>query len=455
MRGKIEVIAGEAKGKSYIFDKNGSFLVGRYRTKDEPELDGERHSPVDLRITEDKYVSRNHFLIEIILPDFYIRDLGSTNHTYVNGERIDAKCLSDDDIIEIGDNNKFRFTVDEKVIKSIAVIPCVKCNRLIPAKKIEKCFIGGKYICENCQRGIKVVDEFPEYEILSTLGKGGMGITYKARRRSDNMLVTIKAMKPSQAIEERAFLRFKREAHIMMTLEHPFIVKGIEFVTEPKIYFVQEYIEGMNLWKYTEERGGNLNIEEAFRIILPILNALDYCHNISEHDVRALGMNPRTDDNICLVPVVHRDIKPNNILIEDPSGNCIPKLTDFGLAKSYEYALGKSITLPDETWGTFPFMAPEQLINFRESKPTVDIFSLGATLYYIICGEFVYDFRPDEEEIPVTVSQCKTVPIRNRIPTIPKGISHIIDKSVAVNLDERYKTAREMKVDIERELNNL
>ena len=154
-------------------------------------------------------------------------------------------------------------------------------------------------------------EKFPGYEILECLGRGGMGVVYKARQKSLNRLVAIKILAPERGGESRFAERFAREAELLAKLNHPHIVTIHDFgETGGLFYLVMEYIDGVNLRDLL--RDGKLEAKQALAIVPPICDALQYAHDKG---------------------IVHRDIKPENLLL-DREGRI--KIADFGIAKLIE-----------------------------------------------------------------------------------------------------------------------
>ena len=186
----------------------------------------------------------------------------------------------------------------------------------------------------------ELAEKFPQYEILECLGRGGMGVVYKARQKSLDRMVAIKILPPERVGEEKFFDRFATEAATLAKLSHPNIVTVHDFgETSGLFYIVMEYVDGVNLRDLLRE--GKLEPQHALAIVPPICDALQYAHGKG---------------------IVHRDIKPENLLL-DKDGRV--KIADFGIA-SLVGAAG-------EVAGTPPFMAPEQGTARYGIDPRTDI----------------------------------------------------------------------------------
>jgi serine/threonine protein kinase len=198
----------------------------------------------------------------------------------------------------------------------------------------------------------ELANRFPLYDILECLGRGGMGVVYKARQKSLDRLVAIKILPPELVGEERFPERFASEAATLARLSHPNIITVHDFgETAGLFYIVMEYIDGVNLRDLLRE--GKMDPGQALAIVPPICEALAYAHGKG---------------------IVHRDIKPENILL-DRDGRV--KIADFGIA-SLVGAAG-------EGSGTPPHMAPEQQTGRVDRR--ADIYALGVVLYEMLTGE--------------------------------------------------------------------
>lgn len=222
----------------------------------------------------------------------------------------------------------------------------------------------------------EIAGKFPQFEITDCLGRGGMGVVYKARQKSLDRWVAIKILAPERVGEEKFSARFAREAATLAKLSHPNIVTIHDFgQTDHLFYLVMEFVDGVNLRDLLRE--GKLEPQQALAIVPPICDALQYAHDKG---------------------IVHRDIKPENLLL-DREGRV--KIADFGIA-----AL---IGAEGERAGTPPYMAPEQAQAEREVDNRADIYALGVVLYEMLTGE-----RPDKE----LVAPSKKVQIDVRLDEI-------------------------------------
>ncbi|PYX31849.1 MAG: hypothetical protein DMG80_09340 [Acidobacteria bacterium] len=265
---------------------------------------------------------------------------------------------------------------------------------------------------------------FGRYEILDEIGRGAMGVVYRARDPKINRTVAIKTISlANQSAEaQREFReRFRREAEAAGRLSHPGIVTIFDVGEEPDthdLYLVMECVKGNSLEKVLEEKG-RLAPDVAVQLAAELAEALDCAH----------GQN-----------VVHRDLKPANILITE-DGHA--KIADFGIAQlSFEKLTGHG-----QIWGTPAFMSPEQL-NDGAVDGRSDLFSLGVILYMLLTGH-----RPFQGNSPLTISlrvvSHEPVPAIAFDPDLPLGLDYILERALAKSPVERYQRGMEMSLDLQ------
>ena len=309
MRVTLHVIAGPQTGRDFTFDQHDTFMIGR-------------SEDAQFCLPQDRYFSRHHCILEIAPPQCFLRDLGSTNGTYVNGVRVDSAHLKHGDRIQGGETVlEVEVAADqtemyvpgpgsrESTEPSIITVACLNCG--VPAKaEASRPDAKLSYVCDECREKLrKNPQPIPNYQMLRVLGQGGMGSVMLARSVKDGRAVAIKTLLPEVAVSEQSLKRFMREIEVSSSLQHPNIVSYVEHGTHNGIvYLVTEYVTGMDASKLAKQRGGRLNYKEVVRIIEQTLAALDFAHNQG---------------------FVHRDIKEQNILVDGSYPNYIAKLTDF------------------------------------------------------------------------------------------------------------------------------
>ena len=262
------------------------------------------------------------------------------------------------------------------------------------------------------------------YELVSELGRGAMGVVYKARDPRIDRFVAVKTISLVGANEEEALEyreRFFQEAQAVGRLVHPGIVTVFDVGEEPETrtpYIVMEYVDGPSLNALLSGQGGKLPLETALGLAEQLAEALDCAHGQG---------------------VVHRDIKPANILVTS-SGHA--KITDFGIAKLNLAHL----TLPGHVLGTPAYMSPEQL-NGERVDGRSDLFSLGVILYSMVSG-----YRPFQGDSVTTVcfklANHDPLPPSALDPDLPRGVDAIITRAMAKEPAQRYQRGLEFALDV-------
>ena len=252
--------------------------------------------------------------------------------------------------------------------------------------------------------------QFPQLEILTLLGQGGMGAVYKARQKRLDRLVALKILPPEVGRDPAFAERFTREARSMAKLSHQHVVTLHEFgqTEEGLYYFIMEFVDGTDLRHVIQS--GELRPDEALVIVPKICEALHYAHNKG---------------------IVHRDIKPENILL-DKEGNI--KIADFGLARLLDRpGTGFTLTQAGQRMGTPHYMAPEQIEGAHEVDHRADIYSLGVVFYEMLTGQLpIGQFAPPSQKVQVDVRLDK-----------------VVLKSLAHEPERRYQYASEVKTEVE------
>ncbi len=250
-----------------------------------------------------------------------------------------------------------------------------------------------------------------KYQVLGSIGRGGMGEVFKAFQSDLNRHVAIKTLLSGEQATEEFLQRFQREARVAAGLSHPNIVPIYDIGAEGKLhYIVMEYVEGRSLKQLLEEK--KLDADKSLRIAHTIARALQFAH---EHKI------------------VHRDVKPANVLI-DKQGRV--KILDFGLARSMD---GKGLTASATMVGTPYYMSPEQAFGAPEELDhRTDVYSLGAVLYEMLTG------RPPFEGGTVLSILRKIEDEDPRPPGISPRVDALVMKALAKDRDRRYQSAGDL-----------
>jgi WD40 repeat protein/serine/threonine protein kinase len=250
------------------------------------------------------------------------------------------------------------------------------------------------------------------YQIRERIGAGGFGAVYRAHQPVVNREVAIKVILPEHANRPEFIRGFEAEAQVVARLEHPYIVPLIDFWREPDgAYLVIRYLRGGSLSQLL--KNGPLELDATTRMLDHITEALAFAHR---HNV------------------VHRDLKPDNILLDD-DGNAY--LTDFGIAVQ----VGRGAT-DDSITGSLQYMSPEQLSN-EPATPSVDIYSLGIVLYEMLTGEYPFGKAASITEL---IHKHLNDPIPDLPDHLPSGINAVIQKATDKDATARFDDARQMAV---------
>ena len=257
------------------------------------------------------------------------------------------------------------------------------------------------------------------YEILERIGTGGMAIVYKAKCHRLNRLVAIKILKSDLAQNEEFRRRFNAESQAVAQLSHPNIVSVYDVSRGGDMeYIVMELIDGITLKQYMEKRG-QLNWRESLHFITQIMRGLSHAHSRG---------------------IIHRDIKPQNIMVlRDGS----VKVADFGIACLADSAQ----TLTQEALGSVHYISPEQARGDRPDARS-DIYSSGVVLYEMLTGRLPFE---GESAVSVAIQHLSSIPLAPREinPDIPEQLELICMKAMAPDLEHRYQSADAMIADLE------
>jgi serine/threonine-protein kinase len=265
---------------------------------------------------------------------------------------------------------------------------------------------------------------FAGYRLLRELGRGGMGIVYLAERIADGSQVAVKTVTAAVSGSRKQVERFLRESKILRQLDHPHIVAFREMgEADGRLFFAMDYVPGTDASQLLKLHGP-LPIRTAARMVCQLLQALEYAH--------AKGF-------------VHRDIKPSNLLVADEDGKKTVKLADFGLARAYQESQLSGLTIMNEMGGTLAFMAPEQIVSFREAKPPVDQYAAAATLYNLLTGEHIFDRPANVQGLLAMILQQAPVAIQSRRQETPAELAAIIHRALAKVPGKRFADVREFR----------
>ena len=255
------------------------------------------------------------------------------------------------------------------------------------------------------------------YTIEGEIGRGGMGVVYRARDERLQRRVAIKVLPPELAFQQDIRERFTREAQTAARLSHPHIVP-IHSVGEGQglVYFVMGYVDGESVAARIRRRG-SLPVEEARRIMMETADALSAAHALS---------------------VIHRDIKPDNILLEGTRGRVM--VTDFGIAKALSATSGATLTGIGVAIGTPAFMSPEQAAGERDIDGRSDLYSLGVVTYQMLTGALPFN-APSVAGILMKQITEPAPDLRIKRPDTPEDLAQAVGRCLEKDPESRWATA--------------
>ncbi|MFH1760388.1 MAG: protein kinase [bacterium] len=261
------------------------------------------------------------------------------------------------------------------------------------------------------------------YRIVEEIDRGGMAVVYKSVQEGLDREVALKVLPANITINRKFVERFNTEAKSIAALSHENIVRIYEVVNEKDLYFiVMEYIPGLNLYKFLVQK--KPNTYTVLQIICALANALEYAHSKN---------------------IIHRDLKLNNVIMKN---NEKPVLIDFGLAKAHQ-AEGMELTVSGEIVGSPAYMSPEQASGEHVDERS-DVYSLAIMLYELLTGKNPYLDKRGYQQTILNVLESDPRPPRQLNQWIPKDIETIVLKALQKDVNNRYQTARALRLDLER-----
>jgi serine/threonine-protein kinase len=452
MRVRLKVTGGPHAGREFTFEGHDTFVVGRSQRT---------HFRLAAR---DKYFSRFHFLVEVNPPHCRLVDLRSRNGTFVNGRKVAAADLHDGDKIGAG-KTVLRVAVegDGSALPAATAEPApagqdsdlpeasvwtplpaaaapetvaapgagpdpVAVGRRCPVCGAPAAEDGGSGapLCAACGEKVRAaVQPIPGYLLVREVGRGGMGVVCLAVHAATGALAAVKTVRPAVAGTPHEVERFLREARLLGTLDHPHIVSFREAgEAAGRLYFAMEYVPGVSASDLLK-RHGPLAVGRAVTLACQILEALQYAHGRG---------------------VVHRDIKPQNILVTRAEGTEVAKLADFGLARAYQASKLSGLTMTGEVGGTPAYMPPEQITDYRNARPAADQYSAAATLYRLLTGRHLFEPRPKKaQDLFAAILTADPVPLRGRRAEVPAGLAEAVHRALTKDPAARFPDAAAMR----------
>jgi len=266
----------------------------------------------------------------------------------------------------------------------------------------------------------------PNFEVMELLGRGGMSSVWKARQLSLDRLVAIKILSSKFSEESDDLERFRMEARAAARLKHPNIVQVYDANFKDGIYyFVMELVAGYTMGEL-QRRKGKTSEEDALTIAEAVAVALDYAWEGFE--------------------MVHNDIKPDNIMV-DEDGSL--KVTDLGLCRSLAL-LKTEKDDSEEILGTPAYMSPEQVYGSQDIDCRSDIYELGATLYHLVTGHMLFEGMSHDEIVESHANESQAVDARTYAPELSNSFVLLLEKMLAKDRTHRHKDWKHLIVDINR-----
>ena len=362
---------GPDKGRSITIPEEASISLGRDQT-----------ATFALR---DTMASRIHFQIEIRDGEFWLIDLESMNGTLLNGQLVKESKLTSGDLIKVGDT-RISFLTDDTSVGALAG------HRM-----------GG-------------------YRIVERIGRGGMGIVYKAEQVDLQREVALKVLSEENGTDKEFINLFVHEARASAKLNHPHIVQVYDVKRHGTVYyFSMEYVSGGSLQDLLNQ-DRKIEPDRAIQMILDASRGLEYAHSKG---------------------FVHRDIKPDNLMISE-EGQI--KIADLGLARRVDEKVGPSEE--HVVFGTPHYIAPEQVLG-RPADFRSDIYSLGSTAYRMLAGTTPYQAPGIRDLVSKKVKEDPKL-LHEVAPDIPRELSDLVHRMMARDPQQRFETTAEVCTDLEK-----
>ncbi len=378
MFARLTVEAGRELGREWIVRLGQTFVVGR--------------APDVAISVDDERISRRHAAVELRPEGLFVTDLGSRNGTFHDGRRLAPRTptlAALGDSIELGAH---RLRVDLGGIDDKAKRERARTQRLdeplLPRE---------------------------EFEVLGEIGRGATGRVYAARQHLLGRLVAVKVLRTDLDVDEQGQERFLREGRVCCKIESPYVLEVHDVrLSFGRAYLVMELVNGPS----AKDRvtSGPLPIYEVLKIGEHVARGLDAAHRVG---------------------VVHRDVKPANILL-DPRGTA--KLADFGIAKELDSV--ESLTSTGEGLGTLAYVSPEQATEAKLVGPATDIYGLGATLYHLLAGR--PPFIPSSPRVLLEICRDPAPPLLGYRPDCPPELAALVHRALEKEPARRPGSALEV-----------
>lgn len=305
---------------------------------------------------------------------------------------------------------------------------CIKCKNSFADNNTPCPFDGGKHIADNLLG--TVIDD--KYKLEKCIGRGGMGAVYLAQHTSNKKFAVKVLLQSLVESNPAAYDRFRREAQATGRINHPNAVSVIDFgqTEDGTSYLVMEYVEGVSLRRFVDRLGGKLPLDKFLSLAKQICSGIAAAHKAG---------------------VVHRDIKPDNIMVEHVDGQDIARVLDFGIAKLRDNQQHTNLTETGALLGTPTYMSPEQCSGEKVDH-RADIYSLGIMFYQMLSGEVPFKAISAPALIILHVTQAPK-PLLETCPYLPEPIARVIMQALEKRPDLRQRTVNEFIEQLDAALN--
>lgn len=418
---RLRIVEGPGVGREHEFHEDQPIKVGRSQKEVHFWLPG-----------NDQFTSRVHFVILVDSPRCRVLDLGSMNGIRLNGLKRFASELKNGDTIQAG-SSVISVTFAETPVPtgSTVITPAAASLVASPLRYSQK------FDENHFPRSLPGYQFEQRLQVSAGLNHGKQATTcvMKAWSEALQQRVAVKMIRFSPTIkpDDAHTQRFLREARILKSLNNRYIVKFLDVdvygdaesdISGRGAYIVMDYMEQGDLRNFVDICATPLSIQNAVGWMCQVLEGLASAHKQK---------------------IVHRDIKPANIFLGSRKERRIAQLGDFGLARQYVSDVISGITRTGEYGGTIHYLAPETHGNFRGAQPSADVYSSGATLYYLLTKRKTHLFKDNLRlDLPIA-AESDAIPIRDVRSDIPDALARIIHKALSRDLSVRYKDASAMR----------
>ncbi len=391
----FDIIEGPDAGRRLCFQGYGTYVLGRAGDPDR-----------DLQYPTDARMSRRHAEVEFGPEGVRLRALSSTGQIEVDGTTVTEAPLEPGSRLALG-----------------ATRMVVRWGREAPDP-----------VPEALPR--RRIDEF---EIEGEIGRGAIGCVYEATDLASGQRVAIKRFEPDlswvgadedlkTSANEKAVGYFLREMDFASALDHPHIVRTVGVGRElAELFIVMERVEGVTLTEHVRIRGV-LDVAGLLSVARGVLAALEHAHRLG---------------------IVHRDVCPSNVMLADQAGEIVVKLADFGIGKSASQGATAALTRTGEARGKEHFIAPECLKDAKRATEAVDVFSLGATLYWALTGKPWFGDNRRQRWADLARGTGLLAPLADTAPHVPSALAVVIERALEPRVEDRYASARAMREALE------